>query len=116
MSGNGAASSDHESGFATPGDADGFHTVLSRTARKNARGSKPTPGGVITVLPPIQEPPVTVLDTIDPLTLVTHMLGRVENDQLVDTATSLFQQLQFTIQNVASGRGVTCLEGFSSQE
>ena len=63
---------------------------------------------MITVLPPIQEPPTTVnLDMIDLLVHVPHLLGRVENDQLVRTATSVFQQLQVTIQNVAAGRGGT---------
>ena len=37
---------------------------------------------------------------IDPRALVTHLLGRVEND---------------AIQNVAAGSGVTCSEGFTSQ-
>ena len=54
MSGNGAASGDDESGFATLGDADGFLTVLSRKDWKNKRKGKTTPDGVITVLFPIQ--------------------------------------------------------------
>ena len=37
MSGNGAASGDHEPGFATPGDADGFLTVLGRKERKKTQ-------------------------------------------------------------------------------
>ena len=69
---------------------------------------------MITVLPPIQEPAVN-LGSVDPLALVTHLLGRVENDQLMDTANSLFQQLHVTIQNVAAGRQVTCTEVFASQ-
>ena len=44
MSGCGAASGDAESGFVTLVDADGFHTVLGRTARK-----KRTLAGVVTV-------------------------------------------------------------------
>ena len=39
MSGIGVASGDDEPGFTTPGDADVFHTVSGRTARKNARAS-----------------------------------------------------------------------------
>ena len=94
MSGIGAASGDDESGSVTSGNADCFHTVSGRTAQKKRKG-KPAPGGVYTVLLPIQEPPATVnLDVVDPLALVTHLLDQVENDQLVGTATSLFQQLK----------------------
>ena len=67
MSGSVAASGDVVSGFATPGDADCFHTAPGRTARKKHK-AKPTPGGVITVLPPIQERTCLVgLETISSL-------------------------------------------------
>ena len=76
MSGFGAASGDEESGIVTPGDADCFQAVLARTARKNAK-SQTTPGGVITVLPPIREPTAAVnLDMIDLVALVARILHR----------------------------------------
>ena len=108
----GAASGDDESCIVTPGDADGFHAVLSRAVRKK-RQAKPTPGGVISVLPPMVEPSAALnLDMIDPVALVARLL---ENDQLHATVDSLFQQLVATVFNVASGRGIIVSGGLTSQ-
>ena len=79
--------------------------MLGRKERKKTQKGKTAPDGVITVLPPIQEPAVN-LDSIAPLALITHLLGWEESDQLMDTANSLFWQLHVAIQNVAAGRGV----------